>query len=117
MKAGLVLVQQESISVSIIRGLISEWLFFLNLFGGECVLWKDTEVSLLSCFFVSFSAINHRRVCPPPPFVRIHTQQVWTLVHRRPQPGGVFSTLIAYGLHRGTAEQRSSELLLAQLVT
>lgn len=54
---------------------------------------------------------------PPPPTRAYAHAAGLTLVHRRPQSGSAFSTLIAYGLHRGTAEQRSSELLLAQLVT
>lgn len=91
------------------EGLISEQFFFLE--------GKIFECSLLSCFAC---LLFHSQSSPGLCFAHklhkcVYSQTAGlSLVS---QSGCVFSTLIAYGLHRGTAEQRSPELLLAQHVT
>lgn len=104
MKASLVLVQQESISVSIIRGTDSRTAFFLE--------GKILECSLLSCFAcLLFHSQSSPGLCFSHSCIFTDSRFASRPTIRQ------FSTLIAYGLHRGAAEQRSVELLLAQHVT
>lgn len=86
------------------EGLIPEQRFF----------WRGRYWSVHCCPAppVFFSTVSHRRVCVFP-----HSC-IFTDSRFASRPTiRQFSTLIAYGLHRGAAEQRSVELLLAQHVT
>lgn len=104
MKASLVLVQQESISLSIIRGADFRTAFLEG---------KILECSLRSCFAC---LLFHSQSSPAFvffPLVHIRRQQF----DSRPTIGQRVFNLNCFRLHRGTAEQRSTELLLAPHVT
>lgn len=86
------------------EGLIPEQRFF----------WRGRYWSVHCCpaLPVFFSTVSHRRVCVFPHSCIFADSRFASRPTIRQ-----FSTLIAYGLHRGAAEQRSVELLLAQHVT